>query len=53
MVQILQAVIPFLVGMSSSHKETVLNSIDLSDKIIVDLDEDTITYPQDVDNITS
>jgi len=48
MVQILQAVIPYIVGMNSKHKETVLTSMDLSDKVVVDLDEDTIIYSQDV-----
>lgn len=48
MVQILHAVIPYLVGMNSSHKETVLSSVDLTDKVIVDFDEDTISYSQDV-----
>ena len=48
MIQILQAVIPYLVGMNSKHKETVISTIDLSDKVIVDLDEDTISCQEDV-----
>jgi len=48
MVQILQAVIPYLVGMHSKHKDFVLSSMDLSDKVIVDLDEDYISCSEDV-----
>ena len=48
MIQILQAVIPYVVGMHSKYKETVLNSMDLTDKVIVDLDEDSIICNQDV-----
>lgn len=52
MIQILQAVIPYLVGMHSKHKETVLSSMDLTDKVIVDLDEDSIVCNQDVKNLS-
>ena len=37
-----------MVGMHSKHKDAVLASMDLTDKVIVDLDEDSIICNQDV-----
>lgn len=53
MIQILQAVIPYLVGIQTKYKDMVMSSMDLNDKVIVDLDEDTIYCPQDVSIIVN
>ena len=46
--EILHAVMPYIVGVSSKYKEFVANQIDLTDKIVVDLDDDALFIGEDV-----